>query len=72
MQYILRKTLQEKNYESWFRVVDKNGILEVRGMIYAKLREELEQNTELKTYLIVFREQKSVQYDWNVVYSGII
>lgn len=30
-------------------------------MIYAKLREELEQNTELKTYPIVFREQKSVQ-----------
>lgn len=41
-------------------------------MIYAKLREELEENTELKTYLIVFREQKSAQYDWNVVYSGII
>lgn len=37
-------------------------------MINAKLTQELEQNTELKTYLIVFREQKSVQYDWNVVY----
>lgn len=37
-------------------------------MTYAKFREELEENTELKTYLIMFREQKSVQYDWNVVY----
>ena len=52
---------KRKEYWSWFRVVNKSDILEVRGMIHAKLREELERNTELKTYPIVFREQKSVQ-----------
>lgn len=64
----IKKATIKKYCWYWFRIINKNSILEVKRMMYQTQRRTLAKYRAENIYLTVFEEQKSVQYVWNMVY----